>query len=201
MPTPSERLALLLEVHDDSLRSAADRCGLDHTTLMRVRNGETENPATLQRIASAYGVTVTWLRGERDLAVDFSFEVLLRPLQERVMFLWEHDRRIAYALDFLRRYAPEKYTVEHLAATMTLPSADLQGMITRGHGAVSAKQLERLSTETGLPMEWFRTGMIGCEDQDEILVGLAELVLSHLAESEGVEVTPDEIHEAALALI
>lgn len=59
VPTLADRMALLMAVHGDSYRSVAERCGLDHTTLMRVARGETENPATLAKIAEeGYGVPV-----------------------------------------------------------------------------------------------------------------------------------------------
>lgn len=201
MPTPAQRLALLMEAHDDSFRSAAERCGLDHTTLMRVKGGETENPATLAKIAEGYEVPVMWMRGEPDLATDFMIGVLSRPLQERVMLLWERDRRAPYALSFLHNYDSKQYTWPWLAQVLEQPESDVERMVKCGHGQVGMAKLERLCTQTGLPIHWFESGLVGREDEEEILVGLAELVLTHLAEEEGVEVTKDEIHEAAVALI
>ena len=201
MPTPAQRLALLLEVHDDSLRSAAQRCGLDHTTLMRVKGGETENPATLAKIAEGYGVPVMWMRGEPDLATDFMFRVLSRPLQERVMFLWERERRVAYAVKFLLQYAPAKYTVDHLAEVLAITSLEVQGMVVRGSGSVPGKQLQQLCAETGLPLDWFRSGLIGYVDEEQLLVGLATHALSSLAAKVGADLTEEQIAEMAAAMV
>lgn len=201
MPTPSERLILLLEVHDDSLRSAAERCGLDHTPLMRVKNGDTENPATLAKIAEGYGVPGSWMRGERDLATDFIFSVLSRPLSERVLFLWEPNRRVSFALAFLSRYEPEQYTISHLAGILQLPQSGVEGLLKGEPRALGNQALERLNAETALPLDWFHTGLVGREDERELLVGLAEWALSSLARELGVEISPEEIQEAALALV
>lgn len=201
MPTPGERLALLLEVHDDSLRMAAERCGVDHTTLMRIKNGDTENPASLAKIAEGYGVPVNWMRGDRDLATDFALTVLSRPLQERVMFLWQRERRLAFALCFLRDYAPETNTIEHLADVLHLSSSEVHSTMIRGLGTVTPSQLESLCSNTGLPMDWFRTGLIGQEDEHELLIGLTVKALATVSARFKVGLTEAEIHEMAIALV
>jgi len=201
MATPAERLALLLEVHGDSLRSAAERCGLDHTTLMRVKNGDTENPATLAKIAEGHGVPLSWMRGDLDLATDFVFAVLSRPLSERVLFLWEPSRRVSYALTFLSQYEPDRYTCSHLAGLLQLPQAGLEGVLKGEAKDLPRSALERLCAESGLPLDWFHTGLVGREDEHEMLVGLAEWALTSLAQKLGVEISREETQEAALALV
>lgn len=202
MPTPSERLALLLKVHNHSYRDAGKLCDIDHTTIMRVDRGETENPATLAKIAEGYRVPVAWMRGDRHLTTDFAFDVLSRSLQERVLFLWERERRVALALNFLRQYAPETYTVDHLAELMGLSSSQVEACIAQqGHGKLSNTELERLSTGTGLPLSWFQAGLVGREDEEEMLVGLASHILTSLANKLGVDFSEEEIHMMAVALV
>lgn len=200
MATPAERLALLLKVHGDSYRTAAELSGVDHTTIMRVERGETENPATLAKIAEGYGVPMAWMRGNGDLATDFVFAVLSRPLNERVLFLWEPSRRAGFALNFLGRYEEHPYTCARLAELVQVPQSEMEGILKGEFRPIPMTALERLCCETGLPVEWFRTGLVGREDQQEMMVGLAEWALTTLAQDLGVEVSPEEIHEAAVAL-
>lgn len=200
MPTAAERVSLLLRVHGHSYHAAGDLVGVDHTTIMRVVRGETENPATLQKISESYGVPLLWLRGEPDLMTDFSCAVLSSPLRERVLFLWEPERRIAYALDFLRRYS-DQYTRTTLAEVLKLPQEEVEGIVARGRGKVPRPALERLAAHTGLPARWFCTGLIGREDEEELLTGLAELVLTTLAERVGAKVSQEEVREAAVAMV
>lgn len=201
MATPCERLTLLLRVHGDSYRSAAERCGLDHTTVMRVERGETENPATLAKIAESYGVPVGWLRGDKDLATDFAFAVLLRPLRERVLFLCQRERRLIFALQFLVAFAPDRFTVAWLAQVLQVEESAVTGLLEQSPVHLPAGKLQRLSAETGLPLSWFQTGMVGGEDEEEMLIGLAEWALSSLAQAVGLAVPEDELHEAAVALV
>jgi hypothetical protein len=168
---------------------------------MRVRDGQTENPDTLAKIAEGFGVPVSWMRGERDLATDFALEALSRPLQERVMFLWKRETRLAYAITFLHGYDPAKYTIARIAELTGLPESRVIGTVIRRDGVVGSVNIDRLCTETGLPADWCRTGLIGLEDEDELLFGLATHVLANLAEAVGAEVTREEIEEAASALI
>lgn len=201
MATPGERLALLLRVHGDSYRSAAERCGLDHTTIMRVERGETENPATLAKIATSYGVPVSWLRGDGDLATDFALAVLLRPLRDRVQFLCQRERRLSFALQFLLSYAPDRFTVARLAAVLQVEEPTVTGLLEHDKRHLPVVKIQRLCAETGLPLSWFQTGVVDREDEEELLVGLAEWALSSVAEAVGLTVTEDEIREAALALV
>jgi transcriptional regulator with XRE-family HTH domain len=200
LATPAERLSLLLKAHGHSFHNAGDLCGVDHTTVMRMARGETESPVTLQKVAEGYGVPLAWLRGERDLTTDFAIEVLSRPLRERVLFIWEPERRTAYALDFLHRYDGQ-YTAARLADLLQVPEADVEGILSRGRGQVARSALERLAAQTGLPANWFQTGLVGREDVEEMLVGLAELVVTTLAEALGADVTDEEVREAAIAMV
>lgn len=201
MATPGERLALLLRVHGGSYRSAAELCGVDHTTIMRVERGETENPATLARIAESYGVPVSWLKGDGDLATDFAFSVLLRPLRDRVQFLCQRERRLSFALQFLQEYAPDRFPAARLAEILQIEESAVAGMMELDQGHLPTGKIQRLCGETGLPLIWFQAGVVGREDEEEILGGLAEWALSSLAEAVGLTVTEEEIREAALALV
>lgn len=201
MPTPAERLALLLEVHGESLRGAAELCGLDHTTLMRVKRGETEGPGTLAKIAEGFRVPISWMRGEPHLAMDFTCAVLTCPLEERVLFLWDGERRIAHALGFLRQYDPNRYTLARLGELIQLPECRVAAILNQGSGLLEGANVENFISESGLPAKWFQTGLVGRENEEELLVGLAAHVLTNLTQAYGVEITRDELWEAANALV
>lgn len=199
MPNPAERLALLLEVYGDSYRSAGQLCDLDHTTLMRVGRGESENPATMAKIAEGYGVPVDWFRGERDLDTDFAFAVLRRPLRDRVLFLWQPDRRTWFALQFLLTH--DRFTMAQLAELLQVGEPTIESFLRLEKAPLTAARIDDLCRQTGLPLDWFQTGMVGREDEEELLAGMAEWALASLAEAMGLTVTQDEIHAAALALV
>lgn len=201
MPAVAERLALLLEVHGESFRSAAELCGLDHATLLRIVRGNTESPASLARIAAGFKVPLAWMRGEGDLTTDFMFAVLSRPLQERAMFLWKRERRVAFALNFLHRYRPEAYSPDRLAQTLSLSCSAVQGIMAGSDAPVAAAPLERLCGETGLAMDWFRTGLVGREDEEELLVALATHVLTSVTSAVGIKLTKDEAEADAVNFI
>lgn len=200
MPSPGERLALLMKVHGDSSRGAGERCGMDHATIIRVRSGETENPATLGRIAEAYGVPLTWLQGEPDLSTDFAMAVLGRTVQERKRFVWDRGFRYAFALGFLRAYSPETYTLDRLAALTGLSGGQMAMVLAKGRGLLADGAVRRLK-ETGLPGEWLETGLLGREAERPLLVEMAVEALRELAEAVGADVAEDEIKAAALALV
>lgn len=201
MPTPAERLAMLMKVYGDSTRIAGERCGIDHTTITRVRNGDTENPATLERIAEGYGVPLSWFRGEPDLATDFAMAVLARPLPERIEFIWDRERRIGFALAFLTTYAPKPHTVPGLAALLGLSLAEVEGILQHRRGSVDSLKLDSLCTKTGLPHHWLRTGLVGREDEEALLAGLAEWALTSLLARVGVEIEQQQMQKAVRAMI
>lgn len=201
MPSLAERLALLLEVHGDSYRSAAELTGLDHTTLMRVANGDTKSPATIQRIAESYGVPSEWLQGQKDLVTDFVLGLMSRPLQERVRLLWERDRRVAYALNFLQQYDSTMFSVTRLAEVMGMSSTEVRSIVATRHCAVTNSHLERLCEASKLPLDWFRTGLIGREDEEELLTGLANLVLTSLSQRLGADISESTIQSAAKSMV
>jgi len=201
MATPAERLALLLKVHGDSYRTAAELCGVDHTTIMRVERGATENPATLAKIAEGYGVPVSWTRGEKDLPTDFAFSVLSRPLRDRVAFLCQRERRLSFALQFLQAYDPDQFPVSRLAQLLHVQEPAVAGVLEQNRMNLPPVRTRSLCVETGLPISWFETGLVGREDEQELMVGLAEWALSSIAEKVGLDLTADEVHEAALGLI
>lgn len=199
MPSPAERLAVLLEVHGDSYRSAGQLCGLDHTTLMRVGRGESENPATLAKIAEGYGVSLEWLRGERHPSTDFAFAVLSQPLRDRVLFLWEPAMRVGFALRFLVRHG--SYTVGELAELLQVDTSVVESLAGQNKGNVPAQKLEELCKKAGLPFPWFQTGMVGREDEQELLQGMAEWALDSLADTLGLDVTEHELKAVARTLV
>ncbi|HEY3366396.1 MAG TPA: helix-turn-helix transcriptional regulator [Symbiobacteriaceae bacterium] len=190
-----------MELHDDSYRRAAERCGLDHTTLARVARGDTENPETLEKIASGYGVSLVWMRGERDVAIDFAFAVLAWPLVDRAWFMHKPEWRTAYGMEFLRQYDPERYTMGRLGELLDLPEAEVEILLSGEHGLVSRSNFRKLCTDSGLPIKWFQAGVLDCENEEELLVEMAAQALSNLAKRLGANVTSEEIQVAARALV
>jgi transcriptional regulator with XRE-family HTH domain len=68
MNTPAI-LRLFMSKHGESAGQLASRAGVTQPTLWRILNGESADPKTetLRKIAHAYGITVTQLRGEEPL--------------------------------------------------------------------------------------------------------------------------------------
>lgn len=201
MPTPGERLAVLLEAHGDSTRTAAELCGLDHTTIIRVRQGETENPATLAKIAEGYGVPLTWLQGQQHLATDFVYAVLTRPIKDRVLLLCEPQRRLTYAIRFLVDYDPGVFTPEHVARLLGLLPSEVEAMLAGGLAPVNAQKARDFCAAAGLPEAWMACGLVGGEDEEVLLQGLAEHALRTLAEVLGAKLDDERLRSAAVALV
>jgi transcriptional regulator with XRE-family HTH domain len=59
----AKRVARLRAARGESLRDAAARIGVSHTTIARIEKGETPSSShtTLAKIATGYGVTSEWL--------------------------------------------------------------------------------------------------------------------------------------------
>lgn len=59
----SDRLERLRTAHGESVRQAAERCGISHPTWSRLERGESEgDDETLAKIAAGYGVTAEYDR-------------------------------------------------------------------------------------------------------------------------------------------
>lgn len=73
-----ERLAKIRVAHGDSLRDAALRTGVSHTTLARLERGEIHHssPRTLQKIADGYRISIEYLLTGREPSTEF--ETLFR---------------------------------------------------------------------------------------------------------------------------
>lgn len=186
LPTPAERVALLMKVQGDSYRTAGELCGLDHTTIRAAATGETENPATLQRIAEAYGVPDEWIRGRPDVRVDFELHVLARPDEERVRLLWHKGERVAFALQFLASYDSGRFAPERLAEQLGVETADFEGLLTGGTGSVDlvAKRLEAVA---GIPGAWLECGVLDADDAEDFLSELVGQAIRELGAAVGVQ--------------
>lgn len=183
MPAPADRLALLLEAYGDSYRSAAELCGLDHTTLIRVRQGEIVSPVTLQRIAEGYGVPVSWVQGEKDVRIDFELHVLRQPTEARIELMWSQGERVAFAIRFLADYDPEAFSPDRLAARLDVDQAALEGLMT---GVLpDADRIASKLSPVGVPAAWLETGVLDETDAEDFLPNLVQQALQNLAEAVG----------------
>lgn len=66
----AQRVRRLRVAHGETLREAADRCGVSAPTYMRWEHGGHGYRLVLRVIATGYDVPVRWLEGEHDPATD-----------------------------------------------------------------------------------------------------------------------------------
>lgn len=76
------RVGMLREAHGESLREAAVRTGVSHTTIARIEKGEVVNSFqnTLFKIARGYGVSMEYLLTGRDPSRDLEALFKLQSL-------------------------------------------------------------------------------------------------------------------------
>lgn len=73
-----ERVARLREVHGESLREAAARTGVSHTTIARIENSQTvgSTGGTLRKIADGYRVPLEYLLTGKDSRADSAAQLV-----------------------------------------------------------------------------------------------------------------------------
>lgn len=164
-----KRIAALRAAHGDSLRQAAARTGVSHTTVGRLEAGQfaTSLNSTLRKIAEGYGVTVEYLLTGRDPQHDFESSLRRLPPEERNrLYFASPATRIRMLLQFLMVEYPAEFPLDKLAARLELSSESLRRLVEEGDDLqLTPEEVRRLGEQlakvTSIPVHWFLSGDSG----------------------------------------
>ncbi|HEY8346606.1 MAG TPA: helix-turn-helix transcriptional regulator [Symbiobacteriaceae bacterium] len=167
------RIAKLRAAHGESLRDAAMRTGVSHTTIARIEKGEVTASfhSTLRKIADGYGVRMEYLLTGRDPRHDFESAIRRLPPEERSRLYFASPRtRIKMVLDFLMAEYPNEFSVDRLAESVGIDLQTFQALLDGWPSdelpeEVNTKLAEALSRVTGISPHWFRCGSL--DDQSD----------------------------------
>jgi len=163
------RVAKLRSAHGESLREAAIRTGVSHTTIARIEKGEVTGSfhSTLKKIAEGYGVKMEFLLTGRDPRQDFEFSIRrLSPDERSRLYFLSSRTRIKMVLDFLMAEYPNEFSLDQLAFAVGYDESNFQAFLERWNvekmpDDVNLKIAEALSRMTGISPYWFRWGALG----------------------------------------
>lgn len=181
------RVARLRTAHGESLREAALRTGVSHTTITRIEKGEVTGSfhSTLEKIASGYGVSVEYLLTGRDPHQEFTNLIRSMPEERRYQFYFLSPRhRTLLVLDFLRNEYPAEFGTDKVARQAGLSVQDLENALAGWEQDDSGEEVYLqvatvLSRLTGISRHWFYWGGMDEETgeiQAEQLAAYVELI-------------------------
>lgn len=181
-----KRVAKLREAHGDSLRAAAIRAGVSHTTIARIEKGEVVSSfqSTLRKIAEGYGVRVEYLLMGKDPRPEKDFALIRLPQEERSRLYFLPVRaRIRMLLQFLIAEQPGEQGPDQLADQTGLPHERLVALMD-GQPVKLSPEEDRLLAEglarlTGIPRHWFRA-QPGADEHAELLPASTVTAFVHL---------------------
>lgn len=173
------RVAKLRAAHGESLREAAVRTGVSHTTIARIEKGEVTGSfhSTLLKIAEGYGVRMEFLLTGRDPRQDFEQAVRkLSPEERSKLYYLSARTRIKMVLDFLTEEYPSEYSMEKVARAAGMDDAALQAILAQEQAdylpdEVVHRLAEALSRATGISPHWFKSGAMGTDQIGSIPKG------------------------------
>jgi transcriptional regulator with XRE-family HTH domain len=171
------RVAKLRAAHGESLRDAAVRTGVSHTTIARIEKGEVTGSfhSTLLKIAEGYGVRTEFLLTGRDPRQDFEQAIRRLPPEERSQLYFASVRtRVKMVLDFLMAEYTNEFEFDQLTQSVGLEGLTFRELLEKWQADqltddVNHKLAEALSRLTGISQHWFRWGVTGGSDGVEIL--------------------------------
>lgn len=203
------RVAKLREAHGESLREAAIRTGVSHTTIARIEKGDVIGSfqSTLRKIAEGYGVRVEFLLGNRDPRQEFLFALHRLSQTERARLYFIPVRtRIRMVLDFLTSEFPAEFTVDQLAGAMEMAPERLRAVleteVTTDQPTAADQHIARsLSRMTGIPMPWFTSGAASGEASEAMPVENAGEFITLMKKAANAGLPPAELEMAIDLLI
>lgn len=203
------RVAKLREAHGESLREAAVRTGVSHTTIARIEKGEVVSSfqSTLRKIAEGYGVRVEFLLAGKDPRQDFEFSLSRLSPEERSRLYFAPARsRLRMVIQFLLSEYGDQVTLFRLSSLMDLPVKVLQVFLEDEGDAVLTDMAESqmtnaLSRMTGIAHHWFRFGTTAAEATEELPSGNLGSFLNLVRKAADAGVNPDMLEMAIDLLI
>jgi len=185
-----ERLYRLRRAHGESLREAAQRTGVSHTTITRIERGEITASChiTLEKIARGYGVPVEYLltgrTSRRDPKQEFVDSLRALPPERRRQFYFLFPReRVRLVWGFLCNEYPGEVSADLLAHQVGVGVQELNALLygseprredARRDDEIYLRIATAISALTGISRHWFYWG-----GDEEEAVGLEP---EHLAE-------------------
>lgn len=203
------RIAALRAAHGDSLRQAALRTGVSHTTISRIENGQamTSFHSTLRRIAEGYGITIEYLMTGRDPRQDFETSLRRLPPEERSrVYFTSTLSRTRMVLQFLVAEYPQEFPLEKLAMALSVEPATIQQLLDEGEASrlpelVLRRMGDDLARLTGISRHWFRAGYIGSEQADSVAPEVFGAYVQLMKKAAQAGVKPDMLEMAIDLLI
>lgn len=197
------RVAKLRAAHGESLREAALRTGVSHTTIARIEKGEVTGSfhSTLKKVADGYGVRVEYLLTGRDPRQ--SFEEALQRLssgeRSRLYFLTP-QARTQMVLDFLATEFAHDISWERVIRNAGLAHSDGPSLLQhwQANRLTEEEQLrlaQSLSKLTGIPLTWFNAGVM--QDEASMPEEWAPAYMALIRRAAAAQVPP---HMLAIAL-
>lgn len=204
-----KRIAKLRASHGESLREAAIRTGVSHTTIARIEKGEVVGSfhSTLRKIADGYGVRMEFLLNGRDPRHDFEVAVRRLPPEERSKLYFAPARtRIQMVLDFLVAEYPSEFSLDQVAAMAGCPEEDFEGFLQRWHAnqlsdEANVRLAEALSRMTGITPHWFRWGSLGADQAEPLSKETASAYVSLMKKAALAGIQPQMLDMAIDLLI
>lgn len=175
----ADRLQRLRTAHGESVRQAAERCGISHPTWSRLERGESEgDDETLSKIAGGYGVTVDYIRWGRDLRTEFAEYLRSLPASRRGALLVDSKGRLQTTLRFLQSRAGHGHGVVEAAGLtrkdLAKAAADVKSI--KDHHVEPLIDAVQRATQGAISSDWIRQGVEELEQVNRVVASsLAEI--------------------------
>lgn len=203
------RVAKLRAAHGESLRDAALRTGVSHTTIARIEKGEVTGSfhSTLKKIAEGYGVKVEYLLTGRDPRQEFEFSIRRLPAEERGKLYFVPPRtRTKMVLDFLTAEYGAEFSLEDLAAQVGMDWRDFTELLDNWNSADTPEEVyvrvaEALSRLTGISTHWFKWGTLDDETPEAVPAGAVAAYVDLMKKAARAGIQPEMLDMAIELLI
>lgn len=202
------RVAKLRAAHGESLREAAQRTGVSHTTIARIEKGEVTGSfhSTLRKIADGYGVRMEYLLTGRDPRQDFEFSIRKLPSEDRSKLYFASPKaRTKMVLDFLSAEYANEFSLELIASQSGISQPEFQELLNSWsedmpEGAY-LHVAEALSRLTGISPHWFHWGTLGSESSDSVPTAVVSSYVQLMKKAAQAGIRPDVLDMAIDLLI
>lgn len=162
MPEIGRRVAQLRVANGESLREAAHRTGVSHSTIARIEKGEVTASfdETLRKVAEGYGVPLEYLLTGQHRIVDNPTALLHRitPDERSALLFTAGRERIRRAVAMVTGQKPGRLTREQFAAVLGLDMLGLDQVL-RGKTEMPDSLADQLAHLTGISPLWFQWAM------------------------------------------
>lgn len=203
-----DRVSRLRTAHGESLREAAIRTGVSHTTIARIEKGDVSGSfhSTLHKIANGYGVKMDYLLTGRDPKRDFESSVRRLPAEERqrLYFLSPHVR-MKMVIDFLLAEYPDEVPLESLAHQAGLNADQFSDVLDHWDEGLPPeiynRLVEALCRTTGISAHWFQAGTLGVEGPDAMPAEMIQAYVGVMKKALQADITPEMLDMAVDLLL